>query len=155
MGLVNERTGNHTRLAAPVDTAQRWRGNASGRRPDDRPSGEVNRAPPPLESEFSVFEAPLEDYDVVELTRFDRPLVRGRVAFGDGFAVVGPVRAVDCDAVAPDHETVVLARQAGEAFVKGADVVYALVDAGAEDRYDALGWTRLPDPPPKSDAVCL
>lgn len=63
------------------------------------PPGEVNSAPP-LESEFGVFEAPLEDYDVVELTSFDRPPARGRVAFGDGFAVVGPVRAVDGDTVA-------------------------------------------------------
>ncbi|GAB2727403.1 hypothetical protein ACX801_13465 [Arthrobacter bambusae] len=105
------------------------------------PPGEVNSAPP-LESEYGVFEAPLEDYDVVELTRFDRPLARGRVVFGDGFAVVGPVRPVDGGAVALDHEAVVLARLAEEAFVEGADVVYAPVDAGAADRYEALGWTR-------------
>ena len=84
----------------------------------------------------------MEDYDVVELTRVDRPLARGRAAFGDGFAVVGPVRAVDGDAVAPDHEAAVLARLAEEAFVEGADVVYAPVDAGAADRHEALGWTR-------------
>jgi hypothetical protein len=36
------------------------------------PPGEVKSALP-LESEFGVFEAPLEDYDVVELTRFARP----------------------------------------------------------------------------------
>jgi hypothetical protein len=44
------------------------------------PPGEVNSARP-MESEFGVFEAPLEDYDVVELTRFDRPMARGWVAF--------------------------------------------------------------------------
>ncbi|BAS12489.1 hypothetical protein AHiyo8_07920 [Arthrobacter sp. Hiyo8] len=75
IGLVHERTGNDTRLAAPMGAAQCRRGNTSRRRPDDRPPGEVNSALP-LESEFGVFEAPLEDYDVVELTRFDRPLAR-------------------------------------------------------------------------------
>ncbi len=105
------------------------------------PPGDVNGAPA-LESEFGVLEAPLEDYDVVELVRFDRPVARGRVAFGEGFAVLGPVRAVDDDEVAPDHEAVVLARLAEEAFVEGAAIVYAPVDAAAAERYEALGWTR-------------
>jgi|GEM_PF-2268350 len=105
------------------------------------PPGDVNDAPA-LESEFGVFEAPLEDYDVVELVRFDRPVARGRVAFGEGFAVVSPVRAVDAGEVSADHEAVVLARLAEEAFVEGAAVVYAPVDAAAAARYEALGWTR-------------
>ncbi|WP_332603420.1 hypothetical protein [Arthrobacter sp. S2(2024)] len=70
----------------------------AGTYPDGRfPAGVLITAPPgevksalPLESEFGVFEAPLEDYDVVELTRFARPLMRGRVAFGDCFAAPVP-----------------------------------------------------------------
>lgn len=105
------------------------------------PPDEVNDAPA-LESEFGVLEAPLEDYDVVELVRFDRPVARGRVAFGEGFAVLGPVLAVGGSGVAAGHEAVVLARLAEEAFVEGAAVIYAPVEAAAAERYEALGWRR-------------
>ncbi|OFI36943.1 hypothetical protein BIU82_10995 [Arthrobacter sp. SW1] len=105
------------------------------------PPGEVNDAPA-LASEFGVFEAPMEDYDVVELVRFDRPVARGRVAFGDGFAVLGPVLPVGGAPVSGEHEAVVLARLAEEAYVEGAAVIYAPVDPAAAERYEALGWSR-------------
>lgn len=37
----------------------------------------------------TLFDAPLDDYDVLEITHFDAPAARGRIRFGDGFALLG------------------------------------------------------------------
>lgn len=36
----------------------------------------------------TLFDAPLDDYDVLEITDFDEPVARGRIRFGDGFALL-------------------------------------------------------------------
>lgn len=36
----------------------------------------------------TLFDAPLEEYDVLEITDFDAPVARGRIRFGDGFALL-------------------------------------------------------------------
>ena len=97
---------------------------------------------PALPAEYSMSEAPLEDYDVVELSHFDRPVARARIAFGDGFAVLGPVLPVDGAEVTPDHEAAVLAAAAEQAYIEGAATVYAPVPDEAVERYERLGWKR-------------
>lgn len=47
----------------------------------------------------TLFDAPLDDYDVVEITHFDAPVARGRIRFGAGFALLGePVITASDDA---------------------------------------------------------
>jgi len=101
---------------------------------------------PTLPSEYSISEAPLEDCDVVELSRFDSPLARGKVAFGDGFAVLGPVLPVKEAEVAPEHEAAVLAAAAEQAYIEGAETLYAPVPEEAVRRYERLGWKRSGTP---------
>jgi hypothetical protein len=103
---------------------------------------EVNRQPA-MPSEYSISEAPMEEYDIVELSEFDRPLARGRVAFGDGFAVLGPVLPVKEAQVAPEHEAMVLAAAAEQAYIEGAETLYAPVPEDAVQRYERLGWKRV------------
>ncbi|MGK3647165.1 hypothetical protein [Pseudarthrobacter enclensis] len=103
--------------------------------------GDVN-LPPALPSEFALIEAPMEDYDIVELSRFDRPLARVMLSFGDGFAVLGPVLAVGEGEILPEHEAAVLAAAAEEAYIEGASILYAPVPKAAVQRYEQLGWTR-------------
>jgi len=74
----------------------------------------------------------------VEFSVFDRPLARGRVAFGDGFAVPGPVLPVKEAQVAPEHEAMVLAA-AEQACSEGA----ATLRAGAGGRCAAVRAPRF------------
>ncbi|WP_102158190.1 hypothetical protein [Zhihengliuella halotolerans] len=98
-------------------------------------------SPRKLPEEYALFEAPLADYDIVELTVFDRPVARGRVAYGDGFAVVAPVLPVhDDDALGPEHIGAVIERLADNAHAEGAETVYALVPPDAVEHYRAFGF---------------
>ncbi|WP_309081391.1 hypothetical protein [Zhihengliuella sp.] len=93
-----------------------------------------------LPDEYALFEAPLDEYDVVELTHFDQPVARGRVAYGDGFAVLAPVLpAQDDGEVATAHVAAIVARLAENAHGEGAEVLYALV--GGED--DAATYAEI------------
>lgn len=65
-----------------------------------------------------LFEAPMENYDVVEVTDFDRPVARGRMHFGSTYGLLS-----DPDLFSPDNPDVarraVLANFAGAAFSHG------------------------------------
>lgn len=43
----------------------------------------------PLPETATLFDAPLDDYDVLEITHFDAPVAHGRIRFGDGCALLG------------------------------------------------------------------
>jgi len=65
-----------------------------------------------------LFEAPMENYDVVEITDFDRPVARGRMHFGSTYGLLN-----DPDLFSPSDPDVarraVLANFAGAAFSHG------------------------------------
>ncbi|GAA3709574.1 hypothetical protein GCM10022377_24040 [Zhihengliuella alba] len=119
----------------------------------ERPEGAILLSADPLEveavealpDEYALFEAPLDEYDVVELTHFDQPVARGRVAYGDGFAVLAPVHPVEEDGdVATAHVAAIVARLAVNAHGEGAEVLYALV--GGEDdaaTFEEIGFSTV------------
>jgi hypothetical protein len=95
---------------------------------------------PALPEDAQLAEAPLELYDVVEVSVFDHPVASGRISIQDGLAVIGGVRTPSPDDA--DHlGAAVVAALADEAGVHGAATLYAVVDPGQAGEYAASGWT--------------
>lgn len=88
----------------------------------------------------ALFEAPMDDYDVVEVTDFDRPVARGRMHYGQNYALLS-----DPDLYSPqDPDTArraVLANFAGAAFQHGLPWIL-LVASEENSRQLAEGWSR-------------
>lgn len=87
-----------------------------------------------------VAQAPMETYDAVEITVFDRPVAKGRIQVRDDFAVVaitelpdGPERG--------DFERALFAAMAEEAFLHGAEYLHMVVQPSDAARYEGSGWT--------------
>lgn len=83
--------------------------------------------------------APMETYDAVEVTVFDRPVARGRIQVRDEFAAVAITEAPD----GPEKETferALFAAMAEEAFLHGAEYLHMVVDPDAATSYEASGW---------------
>ncbi len=84
--------------------------------------------------------APMETYDAVEITVFDRPVARGRVQVRDDFAVVAITEVPE----GPEKEMFergLFAAMAEEAFLHGAEYLHMVVEADAAGPYEASGWT--------------
>lgn len=97
--------------------------------------------PPRLPEGGGLSEAPLGDYDAVELTVFGRPAAKGRIAFGDGVAAIGAFEFAADDADGSLGAAVVSAL-AEEAFLEGAEWIVSAVDGGSGDlpAYLNQGW---------------
>ena len=94
---------------------------------------------PALPEEAQLAEAPLEMYDVVELSLFDHPVCRGRLRLRDEFAVVGITEAFD-GAERELFERAIFAAMAEEAFLHGAENLTMLVESGQAAGYEKSGW---------------
>lgn len=97
--------------------------------------------PPALPEGGDVVEAPLGLFDAVELTLFGRPAAKGRIAFGDGLAVVGRFEFEP----GPPPEVLgppVLSALAEEAFLEGAETLYTVVDGDGLPSYLGNGWSE-------------
>jgi hypothetical protein len=93
-----------------------------------------------LPENAQVASAPMEDYDVAEISVFDHPVGGGRISVGEQAAVIGNLRfetAQDRDA----YEPALLATLAEEAFLHGARTLILIVDPDEADRFLASGWT--------------
>jgi hypothetical protein len=103
------------------------------------PTEDLNAAPD-LPENAELAQAPLELYDLVEISVFDHPVASGRVRIEDGLAVIGSLQAEMPDA-GEGFETAVLAALADEAYVHGADTLYTVVSPDQVADYAGSGWT--------------
>jgi hypothetical protein len=93
-----------------------------------------------LPENAQVASAPMEDYDVAEISVFDHPVCGGRISVGERAAVIGNLRfetPQDRDA----YEPALLATLAEEAYLHGAHTLILIVDPDEADRFLASGWT--------------
>ncbi|WP_427007834.1 hypothetical protein [Pseudarthrobacter sp. H2] len=94
---------------------------------------------PALPEDAQLAEAPLELYDVVEISVFDHPVASGRISIQEGLAVIGGVRTQSPDDA--DHlGAAVVAALADEAGVHGAGTLYTVIDPQGVAGYTASGW---------------
>lgn len=94
----------------------------------------------PLAETSVLFEAPMDHYDVVEVTDFDRPVARGRMHLGENYALT-----LDPDLFSPDDpqtaRRAVLANFAGSAYQHGLPWLF-LIAAEEHAQKLASGWSR-------------
>lgn len=97
--------------------------------------------PPRLPEGGGLSEAPLGEYDAVELTIWGRPAAKGLIAFGEGVAALGGFEFAAGDADGTLGAAVVSAL-AEEAFLEGAEWLVTLVDGDPAEvpAYLAEGW---------------
>jgi len=103
------------------------------------PTAELNTGVE-LPENSQVALAPMDTYDAVEITVFDRPVARARVQVRDDFAAVAITEVPE----GPEKETferALFAAMAEEAFLHGAEYLHMVVEPGAAGAYEASGWT--------------
>lgn len=100
---------------------------------------------PELPADAYLAEAPMENYDAVEVALFDRPVADGRMKLADGLAVLAGLRVDDGhDELLGVLEQAMAAAMGEEAFVHGADVLYLVAGEAQADRFAAVdGWTKV------------
>ncbi|MER8024407.1 hypothetical protein [Glutamicibacter protophormiae] len=134
LGPVNERTAESLQSAGWTETAKM---SLLAGKPED--VEQVVKLP----DTSALFEAPMNDYDVVEVTDFDRPVARGRMHYGPSFGLL-----TDPDLYAPtDPDTArraILANFAGAAYGHG--IPWLLLVASSENAGTlAEGWSKATD----------
>lgn len=103
------------------------------------PTAELNTAVQ-LPENSQVALAPMETYDAVEITVFDRPVARGRIQVRDDFAAVAIMELPEGPEQGP-FEQGLFAAMAEEAFLHGAEYLHMVVEPDVAERYEASGWT--------------
>ena len=90
-----------------------------------------------------VFEAPMDNYDVVEVTDFDRPVARGRMHYGETYGLL-----TEPDLYAPSDpdaaRRAVLANFAGAAYSHGLPWLLLVTDP-VQAAARAEGWSQATD----------
>lgn len=90
---------------------------------------------PDLPPDAYLAEAPMENYDLVEVALFDRPVARGRLCLGDGH-----------DEHVPAFEQAMVAGLGEEAFTHGADTLYLIAGLEQAERFAGVeGWHKVAD----------
>lgn len=92
----------------------------------------------------TLFEAPMDDYDVVEIADFDAPAGRGRIRFGEGFALLGDP-SITATSNVEQFRAAILANLAATADGQGLPVLFMVTsaDTAAGTRAErAAGWSN-------------
>ena len=102
---------------------------------------------PDLPPDAYLAEAPMENYDLVEVALFDRPVARGRLSLGDGLAVMASLVVDDGhDEHVAAFEQAMVAGLGEEAFTHGADTLYLIAGQEQAERFAAVeGWRKVAD----------
>ena len=99
---------------------------------------------PELPADANLAEAPMENYDLVEVALFDRPVARGRLSFGEEIAVLAAL-SVDAghDELVGMLEQAMVAALGEEAFTHGADTLFLIANEDQAARFGEVeGWSR-------------
>ena len=99
---------------------------------------------PSLPADAYIAEAPMENFDAVEVALFDLPVADGRIKLADGLAVLGNLAVDDGhDDQVGVFEQAMVAALGDEAFLHGADTLYLVSDAAQAERFAAAdGWSK-------------
>lgn len=92
----------------------------------------------------TLFEAPLDDYDVVEITEFDHPVARARIVFGEGHALLSDPQVSD-GADPRTYAAAALANLAAAAASHGYGLLFMVVPTAADTGRAMLrpdGWSQ-------------
>ncbi len=92
----------------------------------------------------TLFEAPMNDYDVVEVADFDATAGRGRIRFAEGFALLGDP-SITATSNVERFRAAILANLAAAAARQGLPVLFMVTSADtvAGTRTDrAVGWSN-------------
>ncbi|GAA3327724.1 hypothetical protein [Paeniglutamicibacter sulfureus] len=92
----------------------------------------------------SLFEAPMNDYDVVEIADFDAPVGRGRIRFADGFALLCDP-SITATSNVEQFRAAILANLAATAARQGLPVLFMVTtaDTAAGTRAErGAGWSN-------------
>ncbi|MGA7205165.1 MAG: hypothetical protein WBX27_11100 [Specibacter sp.] len=102
---------------------------------------------PKLPADAFIAEAPMENYDAVEVALFDRPVASGRIRLEDGLAVLAGLSVDDGhDELLGTFEHAMVAELGEEAFLHGADTLFLVADTAQGARFAAVeGWTKAAD----------
>ncbi|PYI38971.1 hypothetical protein CVS30_06555 [Arthrobacter psychrolactophilus] len=99
---------------------------------------------PELPADANLAEAPMENYDLVEVALFDRPVARGRLSLGEEIAVLAAL-SVDAgnDELLGMLEQAMVSALGEEAFTHGADTLFLIADEEQAARFvEVDGWKR-------------
>lgn len=92
----------------------------------------------------TLFEAPMENYDVVEIADFDAPAGRGRIRFAEGFALLGDPSILS-KSNAEQFRSAIMANLAAAATRQGLRVLFMVTsaDTATGTRAErANGWSN-------------
>lgn len=100
---------------------------------------------PNLPPDAYLAEAPMDNYDLVEVALFDRPVARGRLSMR---GELGVLAEFDVDPghedLVSDFEQAMVAGLGEEAFTHGADTLFLIASVEQAERFSSVdGWSQV------------
>lgn len=100
---------------------------------------------PNLPVDAYLADAPMDNYDLVELALFDRPVGSGRLGMGENLAVIAQLVVDDGhDEQLAHFEQAMVAGLGDDAFAHGAERIYLVAGEEQAQRFAAVeGWSQV------------